>query len=192
MVTFRELRATIKADYDRLLPIKNGGVQRFLFSPTYNLVFWFRLLSYLQCKKGAWKILYVILLYKYKWKCARLGIDLRIGTKIGRGLCIAHCGSVVINISSTIGDNCLIFQDVTIGGMMKQGRMLVPHIGDNVILFAGAKIIGDVKVGNNVVIGANSVVTHDVCDNAVIAGIPGKIISMNGIEYSEIYKKGRI
>ena len=163
-----------------------------LYCPTFNIIFWFRLLSYLQNKNGAWKILYVLLLYRYKWKCARLGIDLRIGTQIGKGLCIAHCGSVVVNAASTIGDNCLIFHDVTIGGMLKNDKMLVPHIGNNVVIFAGAKIIGDVNIGDNVVIGANSVVTHDVCDNAVVAGIPAKVISMNGCYYSKIYRKGRI
>ena len=91
-----------------------------------------------------------------------------------------------------IGANCLIFHGVTIGGMLKDGRMQVPSIGDNVVIFAGAKVIGDVRIGNNVVIGANAVVTHDVEDNAVVAGIPAKTISMKGKEISEQYAKGKI
>ena len=86
----------------------------------------------------------------------------------------------------------MIFQGVTIGGMLKENEMLVPRIGNNVILFAGAKVIGNVTIGNNVVVGANAVVTHDVPDNAVVAGIPARVISMKGADYVAPYAKGRM
>lgn len=63
-----------------------------------------------------------------------------------------------------------------------------PVIGNNVLLFAGAKIIGNVNIGNNVVVGANAVVTHDVPDNAVVVGIPAKVINYNGKEINKMYK----
>lgn len=187
-----KLRDTIKYDYNRLFPVRGGYLRRILLCPTFNLVFWFRLLTYLREKGGICRIFYALLCFPYKWKCAKLGIDLRIGTKIGKGLCFAHCGGIVINASSEIGENCLVFHDVTIGGMLKDGVMHVPSIGNNAVLFAGAKIIGDVKIGDNVIIGANAVVTHDVADNAVAAGVPAKIISMNGKEISMQYYKGKI
>lgn len=134
------------------------------------------------------KFFYPLLYWRYRWKCAKVGIDLRIGTKIGKGLCFSHYGGVAINSAAIIGDNCLILQGVTIGEIRKEGKSLVPSIGNNVVIFAGAKIIGNVKIGNNVIVGANAVVTHDVCDGAVVAGIPAKVISMKGKEYSALYR----
>ena len=85
-----------------------------------------------------------------------------------------------------IGKNCTIFQGVTIGSIrgIKGG---VPTIGDNVIIFAGAKIIGNVKIGNNTVIGANAVVTHNIPDNSVAVGIPAKVISNNSKNIVKYY-----
>lgn len=168
-----------------------GYIQRYFLCPQFNLVLWFRVLSYLKSKGGFVKFIYVLLCYHYRWKCAKLGVDLRENTKIGKGLWLAHCGGIVVNSSSTIGENCLLFQGVTIGGMIKDGKNFVPKIGNNVIIFAGAKIIGGVSIGNDVVIGANAVVTHDVVDGAVVAGIPAKVISMNGKEYAMLYAEGR-
>lgn len=84
----------------------------------------------------------------------------------------AHPLGVVIGAGCSIGKNCTIFQNVTIG----QKNNLYPTIGDNVTIYPGAVVIGNIKIGNNVVIGANSVVTKDVPDNTVVAGIPAKVI----------------
>ena len=96
--------------------------------------------------------------------------------------CLPHglCG-IFIASTAVVGRNCTILQQVTIGGnpATYDGSSPVSQaatIGDNVIISAGAKIIGDVKIGNNAVIGANAVVTHDVPENAVVAGVPAKII----------------
>lgn len=96
--------------------------------------------------------------------------------------CLPHglCG-IFIASTAVVGRNCTILQQVTIGGnpATYDGTSPISQaatIGDNVIISAGAKIIGDVKIGNNVVIGANAVVTHDVPDNAIVAGVPARII----------------
>ena len=94
----------------------------------------------------------------------------------------------MVNPVATIGENCTVFQGVTIGEW--KGKR--PHIGNNVTIFAGAKVIGNVTIGNNVVVGANAVVTHDVPDNAVVAGIPARVISMKGADYVAPYAKGRM
>ena len=86
----------------------------------------------------------------------------------------------MINPKTIIGNNCNIQQGVTIGNMNRGKRKGSPMIGDNVLIGAGAKIIGNVKVGNNVAIGANAVVVDDIPDNAVVVGIPAKIVSYNG------------
>jgi len=95
--------------------------------------------------------------------------------KIGKDTRFAYGGiGVVIHSRTEIGENCLIGQGVTIGG--KANLHKAPKIGNFVYIAAGSRIIGDITIGNNVVIGVNSVVTKIVPDNCVVAGIPAKII----------------
>lgn len=97
---------------------------------------------------------------------------------IGKGTKLGYGGiGVVVHARSVIGKNCMIGQGVTIGG--KSGWYEVPVIGDNVEINAGARILGPIRVGNNVIIGANAVVVKDVPDNCIVAGIPAKIIKEN-------------
>lgn len=112
------------------------------------------------------------------------GIQLPVNTTIGKGLRFAHFSCIIINENSILGDNVTIFQGVTIGSMRGKG---CPEIGNNVVIAAGAKIIGKVTVGSNVFIGANAVVVKDVPDGAVVAGNPAKILNMNGEKYVSLY-----
>jgi serine O-acetyltransferase len=99
-------------------------------------------------------------------------------TKIGKNTKFAYGGiGVVIHERTSIGNNCMLGQSITIGGKSKEYN--VPQIGNYVYIAAGARIIGNVKVGNNVIIGANAVVTKDIPDNCIVAGIPAKIIKTN-------------
>lgn len=106
-----------------------------------------------------------------------IGINLKAKGKIT----FPHPHNIVIGNNVTIGKNCVIYQNVTLG---KKGTFYLddgnindyPNIGDNVIIYAGAMIIGNVKIGNNVIVGANSVVTIDVPDNSIVGGIPAKIL----------------
>ena len=98
------------------------------------------------------------------------------------GFYIGHFGSIVVNGEATIGSNVNISQGVTIGQSNRGPRKGVATIGNCVYIGPGAKIVGNVKIGNNVAIGANCVVTKDIPDNAVVAGIPGEVLSMNGAE----------
>lgn len=93
-------------------------------------------------------------------------------TVIGRNLSLRHYLSVVIGDGVRIGDNCQIYQCVTLG----QKNGLYPSVGNNVCIYPGAKVIGDIRIGDNVVIGANAVVTKDVPSNAVVAGVPARIL----------------
>ena len=88
----------------------------------------------------------------------------------------------MVNQGAIIGNNVNISQGVTIGMANRGEKAGVPVIGNEVYIGPGAKIIGAIKVGNNVAIGANAVVTHDVPDNAVVGGVPARIISMKGAE----------
>jgi serine O-acetyltransferase len=102
------------------------------------------------------------------------GIEIYPETKIGAGFYIEHYGTIFIAPTAKIGRNCTIFQGVTIGADL--GGHKAGVIGDNVIIAAGAKVIGDITVGSNVIIGANSVVIRDVPDNTVVAGVPAVVI----------------
>tara|TARA_B100000315_G_C14396312_1_gene504375 strand:- start:458 stop:832 length:375 start_codon:yes stop_codon:yes gene_type:complete len=97
---------------------------------------------------------------------------------LGKGTRFAYSGiGVVLHKRTRMGKNCMIGTQVTVGG--KSGHFEVPVIGDNVYLATGAKILGPIKIGNNVIVGANAVVIKDVPDNCVVAGIPAKIIKKN-------------
>jgi serine O-acetyltransferase len=104
---------------------------------------------------------------------------------IGEGLFIQHGFSTIIYAKS-IGKDCWINQQVTIGDSLRNGgRGLFPTIGDNVAIYAGAKVLGNITIGNNVKIGANAVVIKNVPDNCTAIGVPAHIIKRNGIKVQE-------
>ena len=126
---------------------------------------------------------HVPLLPKVIWRLQYLLFNCSVPAScvIGRRTKFGYGGiAVVIHSRAVIGKNCMIGQGVTIGG--KSGWYEVPVIGDNVIINAGAKIIGPVKIGDNVEIGANAVVVKDVPSNCVVAGIPARILRSNMTE----------
>lgn len=104
------------------------------------------------------------------------GIEIHPGAKIGRRLFIDHGMGIVIGETATIGNDCTIYHGVTLGGTGKDEKKRHPDLGDNVLVGCGAKILGPIKIGDNVKIGANSVVLKDVQKNTTIVGIPGKEI----------------
>jgi len=111
--------------------------------------------------------------YKY-------GISIPYTTKIGSGFYIGHFGGIVVNSKAIIGSNCNISHGVTIGETYRGNSKGTPVIGNQVFLGPGAKVLGNIHIGNNAAIGANAVVTKDVPENGVVVGSPGKIISFNG------------
>ena len=130
------------------------------------------------------------LLYKIKLELfARLvsqfsryitGIEIHPGAQIGRGLFIDHGMGVVIGETSVIGDNVTLYQGVTLGGTGKQKTKRHPTLGDNVVVGAGAKVLGNITIGDNSYIGANAVVIKDVPANSTIVGVPGRITKQDG------------
>lgn len=108
------------------------------------------------------------------------GIEIHPGAKIGKNFFIDHGGGCVIGETAEIGDNVTLYQGVTLGGTSMRREKRHPTLKDNVVVGAGAKIIGPITIGNNVKIGANSVVITDVPDNSVVVGIPGRVVARNG------------
>lgn len=105
------------------------------------------------------------------------GIEIHPGAKIGKRLFIDHGMGIVIGETTTIGDNCTIYHGVTLGGTGKDKYKRHPDLGNNVIVGCGAKVLGPIKIGDNVKIGANAVVLKEVPSNSTVVGIPGKVIS---------------
>lgn len=104
------------------------------------------------------------------------GIEIHPGAIIGKNLFIDHGMGVVIGETSIIGDNCTIYQGATLGGTGKEKGKRHPTLKNNIIVGCGAKILGNITIGNNVKIGANAVVLKDIPDNSTVVGIPGEII----------------
>ncbi len=108
------------------------------------------------------------------------GIEIHPGANIGKGLFLDHGMGIVIGETAVIGDNCTIYHGVTLGGTGHDKGKRHPTIGNNVLIGAGAKLLGPFTVGNNVMIGANAVVLTDIPDKATVVGIPGKVVRIDG------------
>lgn len=136
----------------------------------FNAIFLYRISRYLFLKKVPIipKVLYRINFLLYN-------CSIPYKTTIGKNSFLSHSGiGVVINQRSTIGSFVEIGTNVTIGSKFKHGA--APIIGNKVYIATGAKIIGGITIGNNVIIGANSVVTNDIPDNSIAVGMPAKVI----------------
>jgi serine O-acetyltransferase len=103
-------------------------------------------------------------------------IEIHPGASIGRRFFIDHGSGVVIGETSEIGDDVLLYQGVTLGGTGNEKGKRHPTIGNRVVIGTGAKVLGNIKIGDNVKIGAGSVVVHPVPDNSTVVGIPGRVV----------------
>ena len=108
------------------------------------------------------------------------GIEIHPGAEVGKGFFIDHGMGVVIGETTEIGDNVTLYQGVTLGGTGKESGKRHPTIRDNVIIGAGAKVLGSIEINDNVRIGAGSVVLDDVDANSTVVGIPGRVVSNRG------------
>ena len=115
-----------------------------------------------------------------QWSRCWTGIEIHPGAKIGRRLVIDHGMGVVIGETAEIGDDCLIYHGVTLGGTGKDQGKRHPTIGNNVLISTGAKVLGPFRVGDNARIAANAVVLSEVPPNATAVGIPAQIVRVNG------------
>lgn len=179
---FSEYNYLLRSDLYRITGnAKTSTLLRQLLSGgLYKYNFWIRTCRYARSNNFLKYISYPIakiILKRLKYK---LGISINPFTEIGSGFYIGHFGGIFIHGGSVIGKNCNISQDVTIGQKNRGQFKGYPVIGDNVYIGPGAKIIGGIRIGNNVAIGANCVVTKDIPDDSVVVGIPGRVISKAG------------
>jgi serine O-acetyltransferase len=116
-----------------------------------------------------------------QWTRFCTGIEIHPGATIGRRFFIDHGMGVVIGETAEIGDDVLMYHQVTLGGTSLEKVKRHPTIGDNVLIGMGAKVIGAIRVGDNARIGANAVVTRDIPENSTAVGIPAKIVKRDGV-----------
>ena len=114
------------------------------------------------------------------------GVEIHPGATIGKGVFIDHGMGVVIGETSEIGDRCLLYQGVTLGGTGKESGKRHPTLEANVVVGAGAKVLGAICIGTNTRIGAGSVVVKDVEANSTVVGIPGRIVHQSGAKINPL------
>jgi serine O-acetyltransferase len=120
------------------------------------------------------------------------GIEIHPGATIGRRFFIDHGMGVVIGETAEIGDDCLLYQGVTLGGTGKERGKRHPTLGNHVVVGTGAKVLGSIKVGDHVRIGAGSVVLKPVPDHSTVVGIPGKVVRSRVEEEEEPLEHGKL
>ena len=167
---FRQMRQDIRAVFDRD-PAARSTLEVVLCYPGLHAIWAHRLSHYFFVRN-------YIVLARLISHTARLftGIEIHPGAKIGPGFFIDHGMGTVIGETTEIGRNVTIYQGVTLGGTGKEKGKRHPTIGDNVVVAAGAKILGSFKVGDNAKIGAGSVVLSEVPPDSTVVGIPGRVV----------------
>lgn len=113
------------------------------------------------------------------------GIEIHPGAKIGKGFFIDHGMGVVIGETAEIGDDVLLYHGVTLGGVSLEKKKRHPTLQNNVVVAAGAKVLGAITIGENAKIGANAVVLKDVPPNSTVVGIPGRVVMQDGQKVAE-------
>lgn len=180
LMSTRDLIGLIRGDLFRY-----GGrgflafLRIFWLDPGFSATFWFRVCQWRKASRLRRSLFFPFVFFRRRSERVYHTV---IAGEIGPGLCVGHAiaGGIIMNDKTRIGKNCNIHHGVTIGVKNRGCAVGVPVFGDNVYIGPGAKVIGGIRIGNNVAIGANAVVTHDVPDNAVVGGVPAKIISFNG------------
>ncbi|MDD4169280.1 MAG: serine O-acetyltransferase [Desulfotomaculaceae bacterium] len=169
-----QLREYVRSIMDRD-PAAKSTIEVILCYPGFHAVLMHRVAHFFYCR--GW-----IIIARLISQCSRFftGIEIHPGAKIGQGLFIDHGSGVVIGETAEIGDNVTIYQGVTLGGTGKEKEKRHPTIGNNVVISAGAKVLGSFNVGDNSRIGAGSVVLKAVPANSTVVGVPGKIVARDG------------
>lgn len=166
---FKYIKSEIKNIKEKDPAIKSN-LEVFLY-PSFKVLIYYKIAHKLYSKKH-----YFLARYLSEKAKRKTGIEIHPGATIGNNLFIDHGMGVVIGETAIIGDNVTIYHGVTLGGTQNMKTKRHPTILDNVMIGAGAKVLGDIIIGNNVKIGSNAVVTKYVPDDSVVVGIPGKCI----------------
>lgn len=156
-------------------PAIKTSAEVFLY-PTFKAIIRYRLAHKLYLKKH-----YFLARWISQRTARKTGIEIHPGATIGKGLFIDHGHGVVIGETAILGENCTLYQGVTLGGTGKEKGKRHPTLGDNVMVSTGAKILGSFTVGDNSKIGAGSVVLSEVPPNSTVVGVPGRVIKRGNV-----------
>lgn len=154
-------------------PAIHSSMEVFLY-PSFKAMMHYRVAHKLYEKQH-----YFLARYISQRGVRKTGIEIHPGAKIGKGFFIDHGNGVIIGETAIIGDNVTLYQGVTLGGTGKEHGKRHPTIGNNVMISAGAKVLGSFTIGDNSKIGAGSVVLSEVPPNSTVVGVPGRVVKRN-------------
>ena len=168
-----DYKAVFKRDPAARTPF--GWLEVVLIYSGFHAIFWHRINHFLHK-------LHIPIIPRYAAQLVRwfTGVEIHPGAKIGPGFFIDHGMGAVIGETSELGKNVTIYQGVTLGGTGAERGKRHPTLGDNVVVGVGAKVLGNIRIGNNVKIGGGSVVVHSVPDNCTVVGVPAEIVRRDG------------
>ena len=162
-------------------PAAKGILEIFLCYPGFQAIFMHRFTHKL------WKLKFPLIPRILSQVNRSLtGIEIHPGAKIGKKVFIDHGMGVVIGETAEIGNNCLLYQGVTLGGTGKSHGKRHPTLEENVVVGAGAKVLGSITVGANTRIGAGSVVVRSVKGNSTVVGVPGRVVHQSGVKINPL------
>ncbi len=144
--------------------------------PSFRAIIRFRIAHFLYVRKH-----YFLARWYSQRTVRKTGIEIHPGATIGKGLFIDHGHGVVIGETAIVGDNVTLYQGVTLGGTGKEQGKRHPTVGNNVMISAGAKVLGSITIGENSKIGAGSVVLAEVPPNSTVVGVPGRVVKRNDV-----------
>ena len=168
--------------YQKRDPAARSKLEIFLLYAGVHAIIYHRIAHWLYCRK-----LRFLARCVSQWSRFWTGIEIHPGATIGRRLVIDHGTGIVIGETAVIGDDCLLYQGVTLGGTGKDVGKRHPTLGNNVMVGCGAKILGPFTVGSNARIAANSVVLREVPENATVVGVPGRVVRLSGEKLDHIH-----
>ncbi len=177
---FNRIKEDIKTVFERD-PAARSLIEVLLCYPGLHAI-WFHRIAHWFWNKNL-KLIARLISHLSRWIT---GIEIHPGAKIGRRFFIDHGMGVVIGETTEIGDDVTLYHQVTLGGTSTKKGKRHPTIGNNVVIGAGAKVLGPITIGDNCKIGANSVVIKDVPPNSTVVGIPGKIVRREGIKPTKV------
>ena len=171
---FKNLMETLEA-YQRRDPAARSKLEIFLLYQGVHATLYHRLAHWLYCHNRRFLARFVS-----QWSRFWTGIEIHPGAKIGRRLVIDHGMGIVIGETAEVGDDCLIYHGVTLGGTGKDQGKRHPTIGNNVLISAGAKVLGPFTVGDGARIAANAVVLSEIPKGATAVGVPAHVVRVYG------------
>ncbi len=171
---FKNIRYDLKSIKSRD-PAARNSLEIFLLYSGFHAVLWYRLSHWLYRH-------HLFFLARFISQTGRFwtGIEIHPGAQIGRGLLIDHGGGVVIGETAVVGDDCTIYQGVTLGGTGKETGKRHPTLGNHVMVGSGAKVLGPFKVGDNSKIASNAVVLSEIPPDSTAVGVPARVVRRNG------------